>query len=139
MKILIVLLIFLGLALAAIVSTSLFLGAGYVLACILPLSLFEGSLLAIGSSFVLIFSIAALTLGTHISRHGLLSSHDFDVDDDEDDEDGFDEDDENDQDDESERENNFHSPRSPATAIKIGRNDPCLCGSGLKYKRCCGK
>lgn len=21
---------------------------------------------------------------------------------------------------------------------KIGRNDPCLCGSGLKYKRCCG-
>lgn len=22
---------------------------------------------------------------------------------------------------------------------KIGRNDPCLCGSGKKYKRCCGK
>lgn len=22
---------------------------------------------------------------------------------------------------------------------KIGRNDPCLCGSGLKYKKCCGK
>lgn len=21
---------------------------------------------------------------------------------------------------------------------KIGRNDPCSCGSGLKYKRCCG-
>jgi len=21
---------------------------------------------------------------------------------------------------------------------KIGRNDPCRCGSGLKYKRCCG-
>ncbi len=21
---------------------------------------------------------------------------------------------------------------------KIGRNDPCPCGSGLKYKRCCG-
>jgi uncharacterized protein len=21
---------------------------------------------------------------------------------------------------------------------KIGRNDPCHCGSGLKYKRCCG-
>jgi len=20
---------------------------------------------------------------------------------------------------------------------KIGRNDPCPCGSGLKYKRCC--
>ena len=22
--------------------------------------------------------------------------------------------------------------------IKIGRNDPCLCGSGKKYKKCCG-
>ncbi|WP_410061274.1 SEC-C metal-binding domain-containing protein [Alistipes putredinis] len=22
---------------------------------------------------------------------------------------------------------------------KIGRNEPCPCGSGLKYKRCCGK
>ena len=23
-------------------------------------------------------------------------------------------------------------------ALKIGRNDPCPCGSGKKYKRCCG-
>jgi SEC-C motif-containing protein len=23
------------------------------------------------------------------------------------------------------------------TKIKIGRNDPCHCGSGQKYKRCC--
>ena len=22
-------------------------------------------------------------------------------------------------------------------ATKIGRNDPCLCGSGKKYKQCC--
>ena len=22
---------------------------------------------------------------------------------------------------------------------KIGRNDPCICGSGKKYKNCCGK
>ena len=25
------------------------------------------------------------------------------------------------------------------TASKIGRNDPCPCGSGKKYKRCCGQ
>jgi uncharacterized protein len=25
------------------------------------------------------------------------------------------------------------------TGPKIGRNDPCACGSGKKYKRCCGK
>lgn len=23
--------------------------------------------------------------------------------------------------------------------IKVGRNDPCPCGSGKKYKKCCGK
>lgn len=27
----------------------------------------------------------------------------------------------------------------PVTVVKIGRNDPCSCGSGLKYKKCCGK
>ncbi|MGH8598447.1 MAG: SEC-C metal-binding domain-containing protein, partial [Gammaproteobacteria bacterium] len=21
---------------------------------------------------------------------------------------------------------------------KVGRNDPCVCGSGKKYKKCCG-
>ena len=24
------------------------------------------------------------------------------------------------------------------TAQKVGRNDPCPCGSGKKYKKCCG-
>ena len=24
-------------------------------------------------------------------------------------------------------------------APKVGRNDPCICGSGKKYKKCCGK
>lgn len=27
----------------------------------------------------------------------------------------------------------------PIIVNKIGRNDPCTCGSGLKYKKCCGK
>lgn len=26
-----------------------------------------------------------------------------------------------------------------ATSEKIGRNEPCPCGSGKKYKKCCGK
>jgi SEC-C motif-containing protein len=28
---------------------------------------------------------------------------------------------------------------SELTKAKIGRNDPCLCGSGEKFKRCCGR
>ena len=27
----------------------------------------------------------------------------------------------------------------PIRHSKIGRNDPCPCGSGLKFKRCCGR
>ncbi len=26
--------------------------------------------------------------------------------------------------------------RRPTAHVKIGRNEPCLCGSGLKYKHC---
>jgi preprotein translocase subunit SecA len=30
-------------------------------------------------------------------------------------------------------------PTGPASAgNKVGRNDPCPCGSGKKYKKCCG-
>ena len=29
--------------------------------------------------------------------------------------------------------------QAPATTEKVGRNDPCPCGSGKKYKNCCGK
>ena len=25
------------------------------------------------------------------------------------------------------------------TGVKVGRNDPCPCGSGKKYKNCCGR
>lgn len=32
--------------------------------------------------------------------------------------------------------NNIHMVIKPP---KIGRNDPCFCGSGKKYKKCCGK
>jgi uncharacterized protein len=31
-----------------------------------------------------------------------------------------------------------HRPPPPPRATKVGRNEPCPCGSGRKYKRCCG-
>lgn len=36
------------------------------------------------------------------------------------------------------------SPPTPPTktaeiVAKVGRNAPCVCGSGQKYKRCCGR
>ncbi|HSO71550.1 MAG TPA: PBPRA1643 family SWIM/SEC-C metal-binding motif protein [Thermodesulfobacteriota bacterium] len=32
------------------------------------------------------------------------------------------------------------NPQEPVTAEKkVGRNEPCPCGSGKKYKKCCGR
>ncbi len=33
----------------------------------------------------------------------------------------------------------MEAARRPVGAQKIGRNDPCPCGSGKKYKKCCGR
>ena len=30
------------------------------------------------------------------------------------------------------------APAIAAPRAKVGRNDPCPCGSGKKYKKCCG-
>jgi len=32
-----------------------------------------------------------------------------------------------------------HNKKTAKKSTKIGRNDPCPCGSGKKYKNCCGK
>ncbi|MBN2057293.1 MAG: preprotein translocase subunit SecA [Candidatus Saganbacteria bacterium] len=36
-----------------------------------------------------------------------------------------------------EQSSSVQRPSSPPKAVKIGRNDPCPCGSGKKYKKCC--
>lgn len=37
------------------------------------------------------------------------------------------------------RADNYVEPPKPRQVVKIGRNDPCPCGSGKKYKKCCGQ
>lgn len=34
--------------------------------------------------------------------------------------------------------NQLGAKRNAAAFAKVGRNSPCPCGSGKKYKRCCG-
>ncbi len=36
-------------------------------------------------------------------------------------------------------DSNKEKKRTPKKVKKIGRNEPCPCGSGKKYKQCCGK
>ena len=31
------------------------------------------------------------------------------------------------------------SSKEEKNSVKVGRNDPCPCGSGKKYKKCCGR
>jgi SWIM/SEC-C metal-binding protein len=33
----------------------------------------------------------------------------------------------------------LNRPKPKEAEKKVGRNDPCPCGSGRKYKKCCGK
>jgi uncharacterized protein YecA (UPF0149 family) len=37
-----------------------------------------------------------------------------------------------------EAEETAAEPAQPAPSGKVGRNDPCPCGSGKKFKKCCG-
>lgn len=39
----------------------------------------------------------------------------------------------------SSSEIDFTKPSPPVLSSKIPRNSPCSCGSGKKYKKCCGK
>jgi len=39
----------------------------------------------------------------------------------------------------SKKENESSEPCTPVSKTKIGRNAPCPCGSGKKYKKCCVK
>jgi hypothetical protein len=41
--------------------------------------------------------------------------------------------------DEAEKSRTGRVDKKIQQAGKIGRNDPCPCGSGTKYKKCCGK
>ena len=96
-----------------------FVGLGALLARWLPLSLFQASALAAGAA-----AAVALVFQTFASLMHLQTDHG--VDDDDFRWEAIEEDD--------------ATPTPTTTSIpKVGRNAPCPCGSGKKYKNCCGK
>ena len=128
-------LLLITLAIVVFVSTLIFVGIGYGLSCILPLSLFQSASLSIGTAFVLVISISAIAIARLISRQTELEYMDNEYDEYDKDLDGeFDDDDQGD-----DIEEVHNRPRVVENTVKIGRNRRCPCGSGLKYKRCCGK
>ena len=103
----------------AVLGVAAFIALGALLARWLPLSLFQASALAIAATAAVALVIQALMTMMHLQ---------IDLGDEEDDFDW-----------EPIEEND--TPRTPAIASlpKVGRNDPCPCGSGKKFKYCCGK
>lgn len=116
------------------ISTGAFIGAGYVISFILPLTLFQSTLLCIGATLVVAFIISAFVIGSPVLKY--VEENDDYEDDDEDyeDEEDYDEDFE-----EDEELDDISKKRFTRLKTKVGRNDPCPCGSGKKYKNCCGK
>ena len=131
-KVILIVLFLVALAIVVCVSTFIFIGIGYSISCLLPLSLFQSALLSIGTAFVLVLGISAITIVIQISRRTELEYMDDEYDEDLDGEFDYD-----DQDDDIEDVHNRH--HVVENTVKIGRNRLCPCGSGLKYKRCCGK
>ena len=113
-----------GLMVLAVLSLTVlglaaFIGLGALLARWLPLSLFQASALAAGAA-----AAVALVFQTFASMMHLQMDHG-------DDDDDF-------QWEPIEEDDTTPTPTT-ASLPKVGRNEPCPCGSGKKYKNCCGK
>ena len=122
--------------LVTIIATVLVLaafGLGKALSLVLPLSAFEASLL---SMLALLPALLALwhIVGLGQNYEILHAGADEQDEDDDVDEEGFDA-----EHDQGEGEAWASSIRQVISPPQVGRNSPCPCGSGTKYKRCCGK
>ena len=102
-----------------VLGLAAFIGLGALLARCLPLSLFQASALAVAAA-----AAVALVFQTFASMMHLQMDHG-------DDDDDF-------QWEPIEEDDTTPTPTT-ASLPKVGRNEPCPCGSGKKYKNCCGK
>jgi len=125
--------------LALFIFTGLFVGMGYVISWIFPLSLFQACVLSISTAFVVGFIFLGISMYSLLSGVWRNSFLDDDV--------GFEDDDSDEGDDYEEDEveewdelgPDVVRPAKTTPSAKVSRNAPCPCGSGKKYKYCCGK
>ena len=107
-----------------LVSSGIMVGAGYLFSAIFPLSLFQGIVVCLGTALLILmiyFFTSLLHLGNdYLDYMKYLDDEPYD--------DDFDEDDD--------EESDARSRLKVINIAKVGRNDPCPCGSGKKYKHC---
>lgn len=115
-----------------------FMGVGWLLTRIFPLSLFETSLIAALSSLGFAYVMGRILSTTPKPAY----QEDWE------DEEDWDEGDWDEEWEEDEYEEPISFPQWPQRGVEtkksadlpvVGRNDPCPCGSGKKYKYCHGK
>ena len=117
------------------VSVSVFVFSGYVLTQFIDLTMFEATIVCIGASFVAGFLIALFKISDFLTKFPKKLSDDYlDDDDDDYDEDEYPDEEEKEKETVRTRRNRF----KVVSSDKVGRNAPCPCGSGKKYKNCCG-
>jgi len=119
------------------ISTAAFVAAGYLLSLILPVTVFQSSVLCIGATFVFAFIISAVTIGKQIFDRREYDKIQYTYEEEEEEEE--DDDDEYVEKEEKAFDNVSHRSFTVVNKRKVGRNEPCPCGSGKKYKHCCGK
>lgn len=112
-----------------IVSAGAFIGAGYVLSLALPLTWFQCSAISIAATFVCAFIITAFIIGEVFIGITRAKPDAF----------SYDEEDGEEEEDEEDVRPPFDRRKFTVISNKVGRNELCPCGSGKKYKYCCGK
>ena len=131
-----VILILLAVAVAIFLLSLGFVGMGWLLSRVIPLSLFEASVIAVLSGLGLAYVI------------GQIASARPTYEEDWEDEEDWDEEDWDEEWEEDEYEEPISFPQwrrrevgtGESTDVPVvGRNDPCPCGSGKKYKYCHGR
>jgi hypothetical protein len=126
-----VILILLAVAVAIFLLSLGFVGMGWLLSRILPLSLFEASVIAVLSGLGLAYVIGQIASARPTYEEDWEDEEDWD---------------EEWEEDEYEEPISFPQWRRRGGEVQestdgpvVGRNDPCPCGSGKKYKYCHGR
>ena len=109
-----------GILISVLVTLALLVGLGLLLTLILPLTLFQAAILAMGASVAT--SLWLIMIACFIRTMRYLPPWEVD-----------DEEEEEEEEEEEDDEEPFRAPKS-----QTPRNAPCPCGSGKKYKHCCG-
>lgn len=103
-----------------LIASLIFIGLGYIISLALPLTLFQSSIICIAAFFLTVFVI--FKVEEENKFYHLFNDEYLD-----------------DVTEPEEYENNLGKRFTIITDAKAKRNEPCPCGSGKRFKNCCGR